>query len=193
MFRGEELWYPATPTLGRREKRNEREMMRLFFYFTQHAFAFRTSEKAPFYVRANPVEGESEKNQKRRRNVPLSRCPIVPKPLGSDGTHVSRGRSRTIPHPLPPTSAPISRRITMLWDLLLVLCVSLGNSFAIEGVSWLFIYRTEEYQRVKQRVERLTVKGIACVLSVRWHTRCCSLVPTPPFLRTLQWRRRKKS
>mmetsp|Transcript_39203 Transcript_39203/g.98810 ORF Transcript_39203/g.98810 Transcript_39203/m.98810 type:complete len:184 (+) Transcript_39203:152-703(+) len=46
----------------------------------------------------------------------------------------------------------------MLWDLFVVFLVSLSNSFAIEGVSWLFIYRTDEYQRVKQRSERLTVK-----------------------------------
>merc|ERR1712142_868106 len=47
---------------------------------------------------------------------------------------------------------------TMLGDALLILVISVFTAFLGEGLTWLLVYRTEKYQRLKQDVERQTKK-----------------------------------
>jgi len=46
----------------------------------------------------------------------------------------------------------------MLGDALLILVISVFTAFLGEGLTWLMVYRTEKYQRLKLDVERQTKK-----------------------------------
>mmetsp|Transcript_12863 Transcript_12863/g.19466 ORF Transcript_12863/g.19466 Transcript_12863/m.19466 type:complete len:179 (+) Transcript_12863:83-619(+) len=46
----------------------------------------------------------------------------------------------------------------MLSDLLIILTTSLCNAFLTEGLTWMFIYRTESYQTLKQQIDRMQRK-----------------------------------
>ena len=46
-----------------------------------------------------------------------------------------------------------------MWsDALLILCISICTAFLGEGLTWLLVYRTEKYQRLKADIERQTKK-----------------------------------
>ncbi|EGG19239.1 hypothetical protein DFA_02024 [Cavenderia fasciculata] len=46
--------------------------------------------------------------------------------------------------------------IAMITDILFILGVSIASSLFSEGVSWLFVYRTESYKKAKINIDRLT-------------------------------------
>ena len=49
-------------------------------------------------------------------------------------------------------------KINMWSDALLILCISICTAFLGEGLTWLLVYRTEKYQRLKADIERQTKK-----------------------------------
>jgi len=44
-----------------------------------------------------------------------------------------------------------------MWaDTLLILCISVCTAFMGEGLTWLLVYRTEKYQKLKLTIEKQT-------------------------------------
>ncbi|CAJ0948190.1 unnamed protein product, partial [Mesorhabditis belari] len=46
----------------------------------------------------------------------------------------------------------------MLSDCLLIIVIAIGTALAGEGLTWLLVYRSEEYKRLKNEMERKTKK-----------------------------------
>lgn len=42
----------------------------------------------------------------------------------------------------------------MLYDSLLIICISVSTALLAEGFTWLMVYRTEKYQRLKSDIEK---------------------------------------
>ncbi|KAA3674065.1 calcium load-activated calcium channel, partial [Paragonimus westermani] len=47
-----------------------------------------------------------------------------------------------------------SFRLLMLQDTLAIICISYFTAFLGEGLTWLFVYRTERYQKLKSEVDK---------------------------------------
>ncbi|CAH8646206.1 unnamed protein product [Heterobilharzia americana] len=66
--------------------------------------------------------------------------------------HLSRSLQRQFSHSV---VTPLrSSSLDMLQDTLSIICISFFTAFLGEGLTWLFVYRTEKYQKLKAEVDK---------------------------------------